>query len=56
MEKVFEIYIKTTPERLWQAITDTEMRRKYNFGAVVDLGLDAGLAATEGVGGGDADL
>src|SRR5882757_3445008 len=27
MEKVFEIYIKTTPERLWQAITDTEMRR-----------------------------
>src|SRR6202140_1815810 len=34
MEKVFEIYIKTTPERLWQAITDTEMRRQYNFGAV----------------------
>src|SRR5688500_555337 len=22
MEKMFEIYIKTTPERLWQAITD----------------------------------
>jgi uncharacterized protein YndB with AHSA1/START domain/DNA-binding transcriptional ArsR family regulator len=35
MEKVFEIYIKTTPERLWHAITDTEMRRKYSFGAVV---------------------
>src|SRR5580658_9561557 len=35
MEKIFEIYIKTTPERLWQAITDSEMRRKYNFGAVV---------------------
>ena len=34
MEKIFEIYIKTTPERLWQAITDTEMRRKYNFGAM----------------------
>jgi uncharacterized protein YndB with AHSA1/START domain len=32
MEKVFEIYIKTTPERLWEAITDEEMRRKYNFG------------------------
>src|ERR1700730_1653862 len=29
MEKVFEIYIKTTPERLWKAITDTEMRREY---------------------------
>jgi uncharacterized protein YndB with AHSA1/START domain len=33
MEKVFEIYIKTTPERLWKAITDPEMRSKYNFGA-----------------------
>ena len=32
MEKVFEIYIKTTPERLWEAITDSEMRRKYTFG------------------------
>jgi uncharacterized protein YndB with AHSA1/START domain len=35
MEKVFEIYIKTSPERLWEAITDKEMRRKYTFGAVV---------------------
>jgi DNA-binding transcriptional ArsR family regulator len=31
-DKVFEIYIKTTPERLWQAITDDHMRRKYSFG------------------------
>src|SRR5579872_4649210 len=31
MDRVYEIYIRTTPERLWQAITDTEMRRKYNF-------------------------
>jgi uncharacterized protein YndB with AHSA1/START domain/DNA-binding transcriptional ArsR family regulator len=35
MEKVFEIYIKTTPERLWQAITDPDIRAKYNFGAGV---------------------
>ncbi|MEO8188849.1 MAG: SRPBCC domain-containing protein [Acidobacteriota bacterium] len=35
MEKVFEIYIKTTPERLWEAITDPEMRKKYSFGIVV---------------------
>ncbi|HEV8675265.1 MAG TPA: SRPBCC family protein [Methylomirabilota bacterium] len=35
MEKVFEIYIKTTPERLWKAITDPEMRRKYTFGVGV---------------------
>jgi len=32
MQKVFEIYIKTTPERLWQAITDSEIRGKYHFG------------------------
>ena len=35
MEKVFEIYIKTTPERLWQAITDPELRSKYTFGVAV---------------------
>jgi uncharacterized protein YndB with AHSA1/START domain len=35
MEKVFEIYIRTTPERLWEAITDPEIRSKYNFGARV---------------------
>jgi uncharacterized protein YndB with AHSA1/START domain len=35
MEKVFEIYIRTTPERLWEAITDGEMRSTYNFGASI---------------------
>jgi uncharacterized protein YndB with AHSA1/START domain/DNA-binding transcriptional ArsR family regulator len=35
MEKVFEIYIKTTPERLWEAITDPTIRARYNFGAGV---------------------
>jgi uncharacterized protein YndB with AHSA1/START domain len=35
MEKVFEIYIKTTPELLWEAITDAEMRSKYWFGVGV---------------------
>jgi uncharacterized protein YndB with AHSA1/START domain len=33
MEKVFEIYIKTTPERLWEAIVDPELRQRYTFGA-----------------------
>jgi len=51
MEKVFEIYIKTTAERLWQAITDTEMRRKYNFGAIVTSDWTPG-SRFEGVGGG----
>jgi uncharacterized protein YndB with AHSA1/START domain/DNA-binding transcriptional ArsR family regulator len=35
MEKVFEIYIRTTPERLWQAITDPDIRSKYHFGVRV---------------------
>jgi uncharacterized protein YndB with AHSA1/START domain len=35
MEKVFEIYIRTTPDRLWEAITDPEIRAKYNFGVAV---------------------
>ena len=36
MEKVFEIYIKTTPERLWEAITNTELRSRYSFGVGVE--------------------
>jgi uncharacterized protein YndB with AHSA1/START domain len=36
MEKVFEIYIKTTPERLWEAITDPELRSQYSFGVSVN--------------------
>lgn len=32
MEKVYEIYIKTTPELLWAAITDAEARSRYQFG------------------------
>ena len=36
MEKVFEIYIKTTPERLWEAITDPGLRRRYSFGVGVE--------------------
>jgi len=51
MEKVFEIYIKTTPERLWRAITDTEMRRRYTFGAVVTSDWTSG-SRYEGRGGG----
>jgi uncharacterized protein YndB with AHSA1/START domain len=35
MEKVYEIYIRTTPGRLWEAITDPDIRKKYNFGAGV---------------------
>lgn len=36
MDKVYEIYIRTTPERLWEAITDRETRGKFQFGNRVD--------------------
>ncbi len=59
MEKVFEIYIKATPERVWEAITNNEMRRKYSFGVgvisdwtpgsrVEAVQPDAGLVICEG--------
>ncbi len=40
---VFEIYIKTTPERLWEAITDPELRAKYSFGVGTESEWTAGL-------------
>jgi uncharacterized protein YndB with AHSA1/START domain/DNA-binding transcriptional ArsR family regulator len=42
MEKVFEIYIRTTPERLWEAITDSEIRSKYNFGNHIETDWSPG--------------
>jgi len=52
MEKVFEIYIKTTPERLWDAITDPAQRARYNFGASLHSDWRAGsryqMSAREG--------
>ncbi len=35
MKKGFEIYIKTTPEKLWSAITDPKQRARYHFGAAI---------------------
>jgi len=46
MEKVFEIYIRTTPERLWQALTDAETRSKYNFGVRVESDWTVGSPYT----------
>lgn len=31
---VFEIYIKATPEQIWEAITDPGLRARYSFGVV----------------------
>ena len=42
MEKVYEIYIRTTPERLWHAITDPDERGKFQFGNRVESDWTAG--------------
>jgi uncharacterized protein YndB with AHSA1/START domain len=49
MEKVFEIYIRTTPERLWEAIVDPEIRAKYNFGSGMTSDLKPGSPLRMGV-------
>jgi uncharacterized protein YndB with AHSA1/START domain len=36
MEKIYEIYIRTTPELLWAAITDSDTRSKFMFGNTFD--------------------
>jgi uncharacterized protein YndB with AHSA1/START domain len=49
---VFEIYIKTSPERLWEAITDSEMRKRYSFGVGIESDWTEGseyLARVPGV-------
>ena len=56
MEKVFEIYIRTTPERLWEAITDPAVRAKYHFGAGVESDWTPGSHYTFGHPGADGPL
>jgi uncharacterized protein YndB with AHSA1/START domain len=54
MEKVFEIYIKTTPERLWEAITNPDMRQKYTFGVRVSSDWKKGSSYQGSAGSGTA--
>jgi DNA-binding transcriptional ArsR family regulator len=42
MEKIYEIYIRTTPERLWEAITDPVIRGKFQFGNRIDSAWTTG--------------
>ncbi|MGH2709355.1 MAG: ArsR/SmtB family transcription factor, partial [Actinomycetota bacterium] len=48
---VFEIYIKTTPGRLWAAITDPKARAKYSFGVETHSDWTPGSSYTAGVSG-----
>ena len=42
VEKVFEIYIRATPQRVWQAITDPDTRARYQFGAQIESSWTSG--------------
>jgi uncharacterized protein YndB with AHSA1/START domain/DNA-binding transcriptional ArsR family regulator len=42
VEKVFEIYIRTTPEQLWRAITDPGARARSQFGARIESSWTSG--------------
>ncbi|MCW2523669.1 MAG: ArsR family transcriptional regulator [Frankiales bacterium] len=55
MEKIFEIYIRTTPEALWAAITDGPTRAKFQFGMSVSSDWSEG-STFEMRGGSDAQL
>ncbi len=39
---IYEVYIRTTPERLWQAITDPEMTQRYFYRGVVESSWQQG--------------
>jgi len=56
MQKVYEIYIRTTPERLWHAITDSETRAKFNFGAKIHSDWKKGSKYKLDAGDGAVDL
>src|SRR6476659_11165543 len=41
---VYTIYIASTPEKVWQALTSAEFSRKYFFGNAVEVDLRVGGA------------
>jgi uncharacterized protein YndB with AHSA1/START domain len=41
---VYTIYIASTPEQVWQALTSAEFSRKYFFGNAVEVDLQVGGA------------
>jgi uncharacterized protein YndB with AHSA1/START domain/DNA-binding transcriptional ArsR family regulator len=52
MTHVYEIFIRTTPERLWQALTDGDQTAQYYFGTrvqnITDVGANYQYTAPDG--------
>jgi uncharacterized protein YndB with AHSA1/START domain len=38
----FQIYIRATPEQVWEAITDTDFRRQYFYGSTIESTFEVG--------------
>ncbi len=47
-EFVYVTYIETTPEKLWEALTDSEFSKRYWFGTEVEVGLEGRFALCAG--------
>src|SRR4030095_11933076 len=45
---VYVIFIRTTPEKLWKALTDPQFTSAYWFGTTVESGWQKGAAARPG--------
>lgn len=46
VHQVFEVYISTTPEKLWRAITDPEMTKQYFYDSAIESTLQPGAPLT----------
>ena len=47
-EFVYVTYIETTPEKLWEALTDSDFTERYWFDTAVAIGLEGRLAVRAG--------
>jgi DNA-binding transcriptional ArsR family regulator/uncharacterized protein YndB with AHSA1/START domain len=43
---VYEVYIRSTPEKIWQALTDGTMTRQFFYGTTVESTFQAGAPLT----------
>jgi uncharacterized protein YndB with AHSA1/START domain/DNA-binding transcriptional ArsR family regulator len=53
---VYEVFIRTTPEKLWAAITESQFTRQYFYGCAVESTWKVGAALNHKDDGGDCML
>ena len=45
--QVYQVFIRATPERIWQAITNAEFTERYFYGTRIDTTADRRLTQWE---------